>query len=130
MIDLTEKFKKHELPKGFYYAQMSNGSVEILSDYALCRYALAKDGDKIKILSAVPTYEEFNKIKETLAEHKEYCCCLQNEVLLLKIMELKELLKECLPLVSAEIMSWQIRGGEEARKRGKELLTKIEEVLE
>lgn len=43
--------------------------------------------------------------------------------------KLKELLKECLPIVSAEIMSWQIRGGEEAQKRGKELLTKIEEIL-
>lgn len=42
---------------------------------------------------------------------------------------LKELLKECLPIVSAEIMTWQIRGGEESRKKGKELLTKIEEAL-
>lgn len=95
MTDLTEKFKKHELPKGFYYAQMSNGSVEILSDYALYRYALAKDGNKIKILLSVPTYEEFNKIKETLAEHKEYCCCLKNEVLRLKLAEMEELLREC-----------------------------------
>lgn len=38
---------------------------------------------------------------------------------------LKELLKECLPIVSAEIMTWQIRGGEESRKRGQDLLTHI-----
>lgn len=39
--------------------------------------------------------------------------------------ELRDLLKECLPIVSAEIMSWQIRGGEESRKRGQDLLTRI-----
>ena len=39
------------------------------------------------------------------------------------------MLKECLPIVSAEVMTWQIRGGEESHQRGKELLTKIEKVL-
>lgn len=34
-------------------------------------------------------------IKETLAEHKEYCCCLKNEVLRLKLAEMEELLREC-----------------------------------
>lgn len=38
---------------------------------------------------------------------------------------LKELLRECLPIVSAEIMTWQIRGGEESHKRGQDLLTRI-----
>lgn len=38
---------------------------------------------------------------------------------------LKQLLRECLPIVSAEIMTWQIRGGEESHKRGQDLLTRI-----
>lgn len=44
-------------------------------------------------------------------------------------VKLKVLLKECLPIVSAEIMSWQIRGGEESRKRGQDLLTRINTAL-
>lgn len=73
---------------------------------------------------------------EKLTEHVKKCLCCENfkfvqEIQFLnhKISELKGLLKECLPIVSAEIMTWQIRGGEEARKRGKELLAKIEEAL-
>lgn len=42
-----------------------------------------------------------------------------------KYVQLRDLLKECLPLISAEIMTWQIRGGEESRKRGQDLLTRI-----
>lgn len=44
-------------------------------------------------------------------------------------VKLKVLLKECLPIVSAEIMTWQIRGGEESHKRGQELLTRINAAL-
>lgn len=49
-------------------------------------------------------------------------------VLIVEVNNLKGLLKECLPIISAEIMTWQIRGGEESRKKGKKLLTKINEV--
>lgn len=37
---------------------------------------------------------ESNKLKEQLAEHKEYCCCAKNEVLLLEINRLRELFKK------------------------------------
>ncbi len=50
---------------------------------------------------------------------------VQNE----DIGKLRGLLKECLPIVSAEIMTWQIRGGEESHKRGQELLTRINTAL-
>ena len=43
--------------------------------------------------------------------------------------KLRRLLKECLPIVSAEIMTWQIRGGEESYKRGQDLLTRINATL-
>lgn len=68
------------------------------------------DNDIKEVLAPVPSYEELQVLKAQLAEYKE-------------------LLKECLPIISAEIMTWQIRGGEESRKKGKELLTKINEVL-
>ena len=47
-----------------------------------------------------------------------------------KYGELLDLLKECLPIVSAEIMTWQIRGGEESYKRGQELLTRIKAAID
>lgn len=106
-----------------------------------------------KILAPVPTYDEYKamqaaiqkgesaidtnkrlckKVKELeaeLDEHRHYCCCSENEVMRLKLTEMKELLKECLPIVSAEIMTWQIRGGEESYKRGQNLLTRINAAL-
>ena len=105
---------------------------------------------QVKPIDTKPYSDELQALKEELAEHKEYCCYQKNEVLLLenkklkserdklaydlgvadtKNSELLRLLKECLPIVSAEVMTWQIRGGEESHQRGKELLTKIEEVL-
>lgn len=64
MSDLTEEWKKGKLKKGFYYVKMPNGNIETLSDYALYRYALAKDRDKIVILAPVPTYEELQGLKD------------------------------------------------------------------
>lgn len=73
----------------------------------------------IKVLAEVPTYEELQslesdrlakkegeeiiaelenenkKLKSQLAEHKDYCCCAKNEVLVLENARLKELLKKC-----------------------------------
>lgn len=43
--------------------------------------------------------------------------------------ELRGLLKKCLPIVSDEIMTWQIRSGEESYKRGQDLLTHINAAL-
>lgn len=124
-----------------------------------------------KILAPVPTYDEYKAIQEELAEHRHYCCCMENEVMRLELAKLEEeiaelkekikkreeliqclgsnideldvkksvliiennklrgLLKECLPIVSAEIMTWQIRGGEESYKRGQDLLTRINATL-
>lgn len=82
-----------------------------------------------KILAPVPTYDEYKAMQAELAEHRHYCCCSENEVMRLKLAEMEELLKECLPIVSAEIMTWQIRGGEESYKRGQDLLTRINSVI-
>lgn len=127
MTDLTERWKAGELEDGFYYL-MVNGNFEI-SECINNNIITITGYDDVKVLVPVPSFKELQSFKAQLAEHKEYCCCAKNEVLVLENARLKELLKECLPIVSAEIMSWQIRGGEEARKRGKEFLTKIEEVL-
>lgn len=68
--------------------------------------------------------DDKKKLKKELKSARWYQT-VQNE----DIGKLRALLKECLPIVSAEIMTWQIRGGEEARKRGQDLLTHINAVL-
>lgn len=61
--DLTEQWKKGELPDGFYYFKMPDGAIEIASEYRLIRYNLTKDADKIKILAKVPSYEEYSRLE-------------------------------------------------------------------
>lgn len=81
----------------------------------------------------------------TKAELIEWCQCLEHNYNVekerfervsgiaqkeaIEIVELRRLLEECLPIVSAEIMTWQIRGGEESYKRGQDLLTRINATL-
>ena len=88
--DLTEQWKKGELPKGYYYAedggeeliihiQGKNGSV-MGDDFNL------EATDWIKPITPVPSYEEWQQLKDVLNTHKEYCCCSNNEVLRLKLM--------------------------------------------
>lgn len=36
-----------------------------------------------------------DELKKQLSEHKEYCCCQKNEVLILENKKLKDILKEC-----------------------------------
>lgn len=36
-----------------------------------------------------------DELKKQLSEHKEYCCCQKNEVLILENTKLKDILKEC-----------------------------------
>lgn len=58
MTNLTEQWKKCELPLGMYYVKTPLG-VEILSDYSLYRYKLTRDVDSIEVLAPVPSYEEW-----------------------------------------------------------------------
>lgn len=39
--------------------------------------------------------DDLKVMQDKLKEHKEYCCCTNNEVLRLENYKLKELLKEC-----------------------------------
>lgn len=114
--------------------------------------------DNVQILAPVPSYDELQQLKEyerivtsyagkpinygiacetvnKLLDEKEqlkkelesarWYQTVQNE----DIAKLRALLKECLPIASAEIMTWRIRGSEENIQRGKELLTRINEAL-
>lgn len=82
--------------------------------------------------------KEITELKEKIKKREELIQCLgsnideldvKKSVLIIENNKLRGLLKECLPIVSAEIMTWQIRGGEESYKRGQDLLTRINATL-
>ena len=76
MTDLTDKLKKGELPEGFYYFKLPNGETDTGKDFGLAILLMCEDGDKIEVLSEVPSYEQWQaKLEENT--------------------KLKELLKEC-----------------------------------
>lgn len=85
------------------------------------RLDFLKRKEKYSLLAILDKYEQLKKELESARWYQT----VQNE----DIGKLRGLLKECLPIVSAEIMTWQIRGGEESHKRGQELLTCINATL-
>ena len=88
---LTEQWKKGELPYGRYYVELAyNGNSIIMAEYwwdktlTLDDHEYSREEVKL-ILAPVPSYEEWKE---------SYNCMLENEVLRLKNAQLKELLKE------------------------------------
>ena len=82
---LTEQWKKGELPNGWYYVKgsKSEGIYAYTAEYLNNMYR-PRNGEII--IEQVPSYEEWQA---------SYNCMLENEVLRLKNAQLKELLKEC-----------------------------------
>ena len=120
---LTEQWKKGELPYGRYYVELAyNGNSIIMAEYwwdktlTLDDHQYSREEVK-RILAPVPSYEEWQA---------SYNCMLENEVLRLKNAQLKELLKECIPYFNALV---EKRLKLEYIPQVYELLTKINEVL-
>lgn len=102
MTDLTEQWKKGELPEGWYYCNTENG-VEILKTWVgIDKYVNLENEhsevyisamDDCKIIAVVPSYDEWFKIKN-LASLSE---CLQEKNIecLHRENKLKEALKDC-----------------------------------
>ena len=89
---LTEQWKKGELPYGRYYVELAyNGNSIIMAEYwwdktlTLDDHQYSREEVK-RILAPVPSYEQWQA---------SYNCMLENEVLRLKNAHLKELLEEC-----------------------------------
>lgn len=79
MTDLTELWKKGELPEGFYYFKLPNGETMVGTDYCLATYLLTTHSDRCEVLGEVPSYEEWQakleenaQLKELLKEVKDY----------------------------------------------------------
>lgn len=143
--ELTADWNAGKLEPGWYYVKFAD---EIYPDYFNSYFIQTGDKCGIEVLAPVPDYEEFESLRKTANGVKyvsdkcwEKTKALEGNVTMFKslfrqylerekdIESLRALLKECLPIVSAEIMSWQIRGSKEDTQRGKELLTRINEVL-
>ena len=120
---LTEQWKKGELPYGRYYVELAyNGNSIIMAEYwwdktlTLDDHKYSREEVK-RILAPVPSYEEWQA---------SYNCMLENEVLRLKNAQLKELLEECRHIIGIE-KDFATCHFEEYTLV--ELLTKIDEVL-
>jgi len=61
--ELTERFESDCLDCGFYYASIPDEGVIILRSSDR-HYLETSDGDKIDILSAVPSYEEYKELTQ------------------------------------------------------------------
>lgn len=128
MTDLTEQWKKGELPSGEYYIRVDG--VEDRACYFAGFGFTEADPDEIEcILAPVPSYEEYLEMKGHCAAYSDINQWQKEEISAYKRLvaelkqensQLKELLRECkTPL---EVYN-EMFGNKE------ELLTKIDEVL-
>ena len=79
MTNLTELWKKGELPDGVYYFKLPNGETMIGNDYCLATYLLTKDCGKCEVLSEVPSYDEWQRILHYASKYEhEYTSCAMN----------------------------------------------------
>ena len=124
--ELTEEWKAGKLECGWYWIKHKTRGT-ISDQYIPGDDWFVSSGFCITKILAPCNYDEY-KAMQAAAQNGESAIDT-NKRLCKKIERLRELLKECLPLVSAEIMTWQIRGGEESRKRGQDLLTRINAAL-
>lgn len=84
MTNLTEQWKKGELPDNHhYYYKLPNGTTEVGNTFCLELLHNCKDGDKIQILCEVPTYDDYERLNWYAGNGVE------------ENAKLKELLKEC-----------------------------------
>lgn len=122
MTDLTEQWKKGELPYGRYYVELAyNGNNIIMAEYWWDKALMLDDHEysreEVKrILAPVPSYHEYLESESHCAIYSDVNKSLKEEN-----QQLKELLRECREFFEEEnpkdytIMS----------ERMEELLTKI-----
>lgn len=82
MTDLTEQWKKGELPSGWYYTKLWKGCnvIDKFIGYQFLRY---DDSDIVEVLTPVPSYEEWrakdDALTALLAEYGKLTKELQDE---------------------------------------------------
>ena len=116
MTNLTEQWKRGELPEGFYFV---DDGAEVTIDYYLCDYWERHFDSYVKqVLAEVPDYIEWKNYVNGYNEEHKY-----NLKLIEENAELKELLKECRDV--AEFTKTIVN----KNKWLNEVITKIDEAL-
>ena len=121
MTDLTDKWKKGELPEGRYFVNVKGYNETTMlyywSDMFLDGDVPVNNSKIMEILAEVPSYDKWKASEK------------QNT-------QLKELLKECKPYVNNRLMETRehlnkpyTATDKVLHKRAEKLLTKIDEVL-
>lgn len=88
--DLTEKWKKGELGDGYYYMQLPNGDIRIITN------SLITNCNGSSILAPVPSYEEWNQLRKFLEEFNALDVAKENQ-------QLKDVIsKMCMELVDPD----------------------------
>jgi hypothetical protein len=91
--DLTEQWRKGELPEGFYFV---NDGAEVTIDYYLCDYwERHLDSHIYKVLAEVPDYVEWRNMVNCACEEHE-----ANKRFIEENDKLKELLRECQNMIA------------------------------
>ena len=119
-ISLTEKWKKGELPSGKYYYISTIYYPEIIQNYVGGFYDW-EDGEIEQILAPVPTFDEWKEMVESEAKSH-----LQADSYYNKILELKDLLKECRHIMQIEM---DFASCQFEKEKLIELIENIDEVL-
>ena len=147
MTDLTDKWKKGELPSGYYYVKNEFGNIfpsDYSENYDCISDTVIKDfftevSEIKEVLEPVPSYEEYTKLKEELKDyeyqHKQDGICYDDMFCKLELArkenrQLKELLKECDKMnTRLENALWQWNEESELYDENEVLENKINEVL-
>ena len=96
MTDLTEQWKKGELPSGWYYTKLWKGC-NIIDKFIGNQFLRYDDSDIVEVIAPVPSYEEWQRVLHYAGKYEcEYTSCVMDyENLKEENQQLKELLKEC-----------------------------------
>ena len=138
MTDLTEQWKKGELPVGEYYLLYKDGTTDReYYDWAnvygrVTEKGFSTDQNDIKeVLAEVPDYVEWRNMVNCACEEHE-----ANKRLIEENAQLKEQLKECKPYVNGRLIETRehlnkpyTATDKVLHRKAEKLLTKIDEAL-
>lgn len=125
MTDLTEQWKKGELPTGWYWVDFYSIDGAVMLEYIPQHNGFGYDEKNLvqAVLSEVPDYIEWRNMVNCACEEHE-----ANKRLIEQNAQLKELLEECSPYIGHSAASRMIKNSA-GHKKDMKLLTKIDEAL-
>lgn len=135
MTNLTEQWKKGELPEGFYYIKVK----EEIANYPLLAdcveglnytYFLDYEDYVQQVLAPVPSYNEWTAAQEQLHKEGIWYTEISHKKVLKENEKLKHTLQKARIHVAIDAEDYEDRTPSKAEKaEAKKLLTEIDEVL-